>query len=230
MPPTLHVRHALVRLALAGLFATLGACASVGATPAADAQTPTLIGALPPSIASFDFEGYRHFDDDSGGYSFRYQNRKKKRLADVYVYPVATENAELPHDELVLGSTRATIEAIGEAVDQGLYANFDMLGAATRSNGMRTVARVQATYLRENLASYTMLYQSEHDGTLMKIRLSMPDNESNRRNGEWDAFAERVFKLVIDDLGGEAALEPSKRVVDHDTTTPLARDPLDGSV
>ena len=176
------------------------ACASFGER--AEPGPPAIVESLPASIASFDYDGYRYFDDGSGGYSLRYSNAPKKRLADVYVYPVAEENAGLEHEALVLGSTRATLQAIGEAVNQGLYANFAVLDAATRAQGLRTTARVQATYLRENLASYTLLYQTEHDGTLMKIRLSMPDNESNRANGEWDAFAARVFELLIDGQDG----------------------------
>ena len=181
------------------------ACAAVGER--ADPGPPSGVEALPERIASFEYDGYRRFEDGSDGYSVRYVNGTKKRLADVYVYPVADENGELGHEALVLGSTQATLRAIGEAVNQGLYANFAVLDAATRATGARTTARVQATYLRENLASYTLLYQTEHEGTLMKIRVSMPDNESNRANGEWDAFAARVFELLIEDLespGGSA--------------------------
>lgn len=187
-----------------------GACASPGPRSEVEPPAPDAISQLPPSIASFDYDGYRRFDDGSDGYSFRYADAAKNRLADVYVYPVAAENANLAHEALVLGSTRATIQAIGEAVNRGLYANFAVLDAATQARGMRTTARVQATYLRGNLASYTLLYQTEHDGTLMKIRLSMPDNESNRTNGEWDAFAERVFELLIDRVERDAAEGGSK--------------------
>ncbi len=197
----------VMAIALASALAT--ACAATG-----ERQTvvPSLIGTLPETIASFQFDGYKHFDDESGGFSFRYRNASKKRLADVYVYPVAEENAELAHEALVLGSTRATIQAITEAVSQGHYSNFDLLGAATRAQGARTTARVHATYLRENLASFTMLYQSEHKGTLMKIRVSMPDNNSNRLNSEWDAFAERVFDLVIEDIETELESAEASKV------------------
>lgn len=198
----------------------LGACAATGGTDAPPTAAPSLIGALPLSIDSFDFEGYRHFEDGSGGYSFRYRNERKKRLADVYIYPVARENSQLGHQALVLGSTRATMAAIEGAVQQGLYANFNVVGSATRTEGMRTVARVQATYLRENLASYTMLYQSEYRGTLMKIRLSMPDNESNRANDDWDGFAEQVFALVIDDV--DAAAGAADGAADHASTSRTA--------
>ncbi len=189
--------------------AVLGsACASSGDTREVEPPPPPKsISRLPASIASFDFDGYRRFEDGGEGYTFRYSNPPKKRLADVYVYPVAAENANLEHEALVLGSTRATIQAIGEAVNQGVYANFAVLDAATRATGVRTTARVQATYLRENLASYTLLYQTEHEGTLMKIRVSMPDNESNRANGEWDAFATRVFDLLIEGTEPAPSLE-----------------------
>jgi len=176
------------------------ACASVTPVDTPALPEPALISALPETVDTFKLEGYKHFDDGSGGYSVRYANARKRRIADVYIYPVAEENSSLEHNQLVLGSTRATLQAIGEAARQGHYANFNVINAATQAKGVRTVARVQATYLRQNLASYTLVYQTEFDGTLLKIRLSMPDNESNRGSAEWDSFAEKMFDHVIDDL------------------------------
>ncbi len=191
----------VLTLFVAMLFTS--ACATV--TPA-DAEPkpmpePALIEALPDSMQSFELQGYKYFKDSSGGYSVRYANLPKRRIADVYIYPVAEENSELAHDQLVLGSTRATIQAIGEAARQGHYANFNVVNAGTQAYGMRTVARVKATYLRQNLASFTLVYQTEYKGTLVKIRVSMPDNESNRDNEEWDAFAEEMFSTIIAELG-----------------------------
>ncbi len=190
------------------LFVTMlftSACATV--TPA-DAKPeplpePALIGVLPDAMQSFELQGYKYFHDSSGGYSIRYANLPKRRIADVYIYPVAEENSELAHDQLVLGSTRATIQAIGEAARQGHYANFNVVNAGTQAYGVRTVARVKATYLRQNLASFTLVYQTEYKGTLVKIRVSMPDNESNRDNEEWDAFAEKMFSTIIAELDEE---------------------------
>lgn len=166
---------------------------------------PELIEALPEDIGSFEYEGYRYFDDSSNGYTFRYANTQKRRMADVYVYPVATQNASLDHEDLVMGSTRATIQAIAGAVKQGLYANFNLVGAATQARGFRTVARVEATYLSDNLASYTLVYQTEYDGTLLKIRVTMPDNKSNRTSLEWDRFANTVFNKIVVELDDQRA-------------------------
>jgi len=182
------------------------ACASVTPVDIPALPEPPLISALPETVDTFELKGYKHFDDGSGGYSVRYANARKRRIADVYIYPVAEENSSLEHNQLVLGSTRATLQAIGEAARQGHYANFNVINAATQAKGVRTVARVQATYLRQNLASYTLVYQTEFDGTLLKIRLSMPDNESNRGSAEWDSFAEKMFDHVIDDLKGPAPI------------------------
>jgi len=118
--------------------------------------------------------------------------------------PVDEENKALEHDQLVLGSTRATMQALGNAVKQGYYMNFNVVDAATKSQGLRTVARVQATYLQENLASYTLVYQTEYEGTFLKIRFTMPDNESNRSSREWDQFADQMFKLIVDDLKSDS--------------------------
>lgn len=188
---------------------TLSACATMK-QPAEDAvapEAPELIDALPAEVGSFNYEGYRYFNDSANGYTFRYTNSGKHRMADVYVYPVATENADLDHDDLVMGSTRATIQAIGDAVKQGIYTNFNVVGAATQARGIRTVARVEATYLRQNLASYTLVYQTEYDGTLLKIRVSMPDNESNRSNTEWDDFANTMFNTIVEELDNERTVD-----------------------
>ena len=200
-------RHSLVVLALS----FLSACASTNPAPnvSGDASQienkaePSLIQALPESIESFDYVNYRYFDDAGDGYQLRYSNQRKRRIASVFVYPVDEENKTLEHNQLVLGSTRATMQALGEAVKQGHYVNFNVVDAATKSQGIRTVARVQATYLQENLASYTLVYQTEHEGTFLKIRFTMPDNESNRSSNEWDQFADQIFKLIIDDLQSE---------------------------
>jgi len=173
------------------------------------APEPALYKTLPDTVASFERKGYKHFEDGSGGYSVRYSNDRKRRIADLYIYPVAEENVDLEHNQLVMGSTRATLMAIGEATRQGHYSNFNVINAATRAQGLRTVARVQATYLRENLASYTLVYQTEHKGTLLKIRVTMPDNEFNRKSAEWDGFADKMFKQAIRSLDS-----PTDKLVD----------------
>lgn len=185
---------------------TMSACATLK-QPAEQKSlpAPSIIEVLPADIGSFEYEGYRYFEDESNGYTFRYTNPRKHRMADIYVYPVAEQNEDLQHEDLVMGSTRATIQAIGDAVKQGIYANFNVVGAATQARGLRTVARVEATYLRQNLASYTLVYQTEYDGTLLKIRVSMPDNESNRSSTEWDEFANIMFNKIVDELDGMRA-------------------------
>lgn len=190
------------------LFCISG-CSTVTSVPTepepAPLPEPALIESLPKTVQSFDLQGFKHFEDGSGGYSLRYANDRKRRIADVYIYPVAEENSNLEHNQLVLGSTRATLEAIGAAAQQGHYDNFNVINAGTQARGLRTVARVQATYLRQNLASFTLVYQTEYEGTLLKIRVSMPDNESNRISNEWDLFAEKMFETVIEELEAAAA-------------------------
>lgn len=184
------------------------ACSAVTISPQkpSESAAPSLLHKLPETIESFDLQGYKYFNDGSG-YSIRYSNERKQRLADLYIYDVAEENESLDHKQLVLGSTRATMDAIGAAAEQGHYANLNVLDAATHSQGLRTVARVQATYLRQNLASYTLVYQTEYNGTLLKIRLTMPDNDSNRSSTEWDNFTDTVFESVITELDNTSAAQ-----------------------
>lgn len=175
----------------------LSACATLEKGPQTP-PTPELISRLPNTVGSFNYQSYRFFEDADTGYTFRYQNEQKHRIADVYVYPVSAENEGIGHEQLVLGSTKATIEAITTAVQDGIYANFNIVGAATKARGVSTVARVEATYLQQNLASYTLVYQTELDGTFMKVRVSMPDNDANRDSREWDNFAEEMFELITE--------------------------------
>lgn len=216
-----------IRPAFAGILLLLGACTSNGPDrpvsadpdrPSSATQTdanerpdPSLIALLPATFESFDFEGFRHFDQADTGFTVRYSNPRKRRFADLYVYPVAEENRRLAHDQLVMGSTRATLKAIGRAVARGVYANFNVVGTATHARGVRTVARVETTYLRENLASYSLLYQTEYNGTLVKVRVTMPDNESNRRSREWDRFALAMLDTVIEDIDGQNSGLPAPR-------------------
>ncbi|MFT6876526.1 MAG: hypothetical protein ACI9XK_001951 [Granulosicoccus sp.] len=189
----------LILLLISVLFTN--ACAALTITPEkkVDSEAPAIMLKLPKTVESFDMQGFKYFNDGSG-YSIRYSNERKQRLADLYIYDVAEENASLDHKQLVLGSTKATMDAIGAAAKQGHYANYSVLNAAMHAQGLRTVARVQATYLRQNLASYTLVYQTEYKGTLLKIRVTMPDNDSNRNSREWDLFTDTVFQSVISEL------------------------------
>ena len=200
----------LPAFAVAFAFFCISGCSTITPGPTEPVPPPlpepALIESLPENVQSFELRGYKYFQDGSGGYSLQYANDRKRRTADVYIYPVAEENSNLEHNQLVLGSTRATLEAIGAAAQQGHYDNFNVINAGTQARGLRTVARVQATYLRQNLASFTLVYQTEHAGTLLKIRVSMPDNESNRVSGEWDLFAEKIFETIIEDLEQAATI------------------------
>lgn len=205
-------------------FSLMAGCASISSPEAPSTpetpqavipDDPSLIETLPEQVESFDYEGFKYFKKVEAGYTVRYTNKRKKRMADVYIYPVADENLKLGHSQLVMGSTRATLKAIGQAVSRGLYSNFNVIGAATHARGDRTIARVQTTYVRQNLASYSILYQTEHNGTLVKIRVTMPDNETNRQSGEWDRFALTMLDLVAKDLDAEVV---------HSTATTLSRE------
>ena len=171
-----------------------------------------LVASLPKSVESFELQGAQAFDEAGDGVNVRYSNDRKQRRADVFVYPVAEKNRALKHSDLVMGSTQATMRAISQAVQQGIYHNLNVIDAATKANGLRTVARVQATYLRKNLASYTLVYQTEHDGTMVKIRMTMPDNEPNRESREWDRFADKVLEAVTTKLDEKNAAVPAHSV------------------
>ncbi len=170
---------------------------------------PEIVANLPKNIESFEMAGAQAFDAEGEGVTVRYANPRKHRRADVFVYPVSENNRNLEHPELVMGSTQATMRAIAQAVQEGVYQNLNVIDAATKAKGLRTVARVQATYLRQNLASYTLVYQTEHDGTMVKIRVTMPDNEPNRASREWDRFADVVLQAVTQQLDIENAAQPA---------------------
>jgi len=191
-----------IALTISLLFSTACAAVTLNANESLHETEPELLSQLPKEVDSFTMQGYKYFNDGSG-YSIRYSNPRKQRVADLYIYEVAEENASLEHSDLVVGSTRATMDAISAAAQQGHYDNYNVIHAATHSQGVRTVARVQATYLRQNLASYTLVYQTEHNGTLLKIRVTMPDNDSNRESTEWDEFTDTLFLAVIEELDKE---------------------------
>ena len=173
-----------------------------------DLPRADLVAAMPETVESFERTGARAFDAGGDGVNIRYANPQKHRRADVFIYPVAENNKNLRHTDLVMGSTQATMRAIAQAVQQGVYQNLNVIDAATRPNGLRTIARVKATYLQKNLASYTLVYQTEHDGNMVKIRMTMPDNEANRESPEWDNFADQVLKAASAHFDSENAAEP----------------------
>jgi len=163
-----------IALTISLLFSTACAAVTLNANESLHETEPELL---------------KYFNDGSG-YSIRYSNPRKQRVADLYIYEVAEENASLEHSDLVVGSTRATMDAISAAAQQGHYDNYNVIHAATHSQGVR-------------MASYTLVYQTEHNGTLLKIRVTMPDNDSNRESTEWDEFTDTLFLAVVEELDKE---------------------------
>jgi len=210
-----------IALTVSLLFSTLSGAVTLEVEEPSVQSEPELMSKMPKVVDSFTLQGYKYFNDGSG-YSIRYSNPRKQRMADLYIYEVAEENASLKHSDLVVGSTRATMQAISSAAKQGHYDNYNVIHAATHNHGVRTVARVQATYLRQNLASYTLVYQTEHNGTLLKVRVTMPDNASNRESTEWDEFTDTLFLAVIDELDKDEP--PSEELAVEDSIEELSKE------
>jgi len=98
-----------------------------------------LVASLPKEVESFELAGAQAFDTDGDGVTVRYANPRKHRRADVFVYPVAEKNKKLAHPELVFGSTQATMQAIAQAVQEGIYQNLNVIDAATKANGFKAI-------------------------------------------------------------------------------------------
>jgi len=128
-----------IALTVSLLFSTLSGAVTLEVEEPSVQSEPELMSKMPKVVDSFTLQGYKYFNDGSG-YSIRYSNPRKQRMADLYIYEVAEENASLKHSDLVVGSTRATMQAISSAAKQGHYDNYNVIHAAIERvlNGMNS--------------------------------------------------------------------------------------------
>lgn len=152
---------------------------------------------LPDSIEGFSYVGSATYPQP-WGYSLRYRSGASRWThSDIYIYPAPKADKPQSHQELVVGMTRQALEEIDYAKQRGAYSSFQILDQRKFTLNGKMATRIDMVLVKDNLVSYSLLYVTESQGKLLKVRMTMPDNEANRNNARWQRFAETVFNTIM---------------------------------
>ena len=185
------------------LVSMLAACA----TPARKAQPGLvhgdhvkLLDVLPDNIEGFLYQDSTTYPDP-WGYSLRYAYSENSRVySDIYIYPVPKEMREYSQEEIVNGMTNAALREIELVKQRGAYSEFQIIEADASHMLGEYLTRVEMYLVKNNLASYSLLFLTERDGRLIKVRMTMPDNESNRKSATWQKFINTILSGILKNI------------------------------
>lgn len=194
----------IIRNLLLGIsVALLTACSTVTKIESpveSNENTFAIVDVLPTEIEGFVYRGAKSYPDP-WGYSLRYQFEKNHvTYADVYIYPVPKGMEGRSHEGIVAAMSNQAIEEIGYATEQGAYSEYNVIENRSFKVSARQVIRTDVLLVKNNLESYSLLFITESNAKLIKVRMTMADNESNRKNGTWQKFVESIFTTIIDNI------------------------------
>lgn len=155
---------------------------------------------LPAKLEGFSYENSTTYPAP-WGYSLRYgKNTTHRTYSDIYIYPIPKEANGYKHEEIVYGITKEALREIEYAKEKGAYSEFKVISKGTFYLNGKLATRVEIFLVRNNLSSYSLLYVTESEGKLIKARMTMPDNESNRNNESWNKFIDKVFSIILSNI------------------------------
>ncbi len=136
------------------------------------------------------------------GYSLRYSKQtEQNHFADVYIWPVHQQLNDFSHKDIVYAMSNSAEQDIYTAEKYGAYSNVKLLD---RSEQFMTddmmVTRQRFTFIRNHLLTLSFLYLTEYQGKVLKIRLSLADNEFNQTRKDIDTFALSLFEQIIENF------------------------------
>ena len=192
----------LRKLLWTGLFALLAACSSDPQVPRLSIEdlAPEILQVLPAEIDGFAYQSAKTYPTP-WGYSLRYRLIDNPLVyADVFVYPVPRKIENLDHTERVKAMTDQALVEIRSATEQGDYSEVRLLDGQEFRILSAYTTRIDLYLVKDNLESFSLLFLTESNDKLLKVRMTMPDNYSNRNNENWQRFVESAFTVILENI------------------------------
>lgn len=187
-------------LGLLSMALSLVACAVTGekdASTQGQERHYAIVEVLPQSIEGFHYGGSATYPDP-WGYSLRYRSEERGNIhADIYLYAVPPESRAGGREAIIDATLDGALQEITYVMEQGEYSEVKVLGRDKITVGDHPVGRVALYLVRNNLAVFSLIYVTESEGRLLKVRMSMPDNKANRGSGKWDLFVREAFTVIL---------------------------------
>jgi len=160
-------------------------------------STPDIVNHISHYIGDYEYIGIKHYGDDLG-YSLRYNNKfLTSTHADFYIWPVPPQATGYPHKDIVFAASDASLSDIIAVKENGGYQEMEILDQATYDSNGLIITVHKFSFLRSGLRVVSFMYVTEHKGSFLKARVSMPDNEANRDEKKVNVFVTDVLNQII---------------------------------
>lgn len=182
------------------VVAMLAACSGASKKTQPSQGNLPILDVLPKHIQGFSYVGTKTYPEP-WGYSLRYQlDGSQYTHADLYIYPVPKELAGQKHKDVIGRMKDQAIEEIGYAKEKGMYSEYRVMKNSSFNINGKFVSRTDIHLIKGNLVAYSLLFLTESDGKLIKVRMTMPDSEEVRRSDTWQKFVDKAFATVIKNI------------------------------
>lgn len=156
-----------------------------------------ILNVLPKNIEGFTYDGVRTYPEPLG-YSLVYRlDGSRLTYSDIYVYPVPGKMSGHTHKQIIDDMSNQALMEIAYAKEKGLYTEFKIINSKTFNLDGNYVNKVAIYVVKDNVESFSLLYLTQCEGKILKVRMTMPDNEINRHSDRWQKFVEKVFSVII---------------------------------
>lgn len=161
---------------------------------------PHILELIPKNVEGFRYVDYYEYPEPYG-YSLRYLYEKNNMVhSDVYLYPSGIDSKLYSHKEIVLGMTDILMNEFDITVKKGMYSEFRAIKSSSFSVLDKIVTRNDLYLVRDNLETYSLLFLTESNGRMIKIRMSMPNNTHNRKSTNWQKFANQIIRFILENI------------------------------
>ena len=104
------------------------------------------------------------------------------------------------HKDIVAGMTSQALREIEIAMNKGMYSDFNIINKRAFKIQDNIITRVDVQLVRNNWEMFSLLFVTEHNGTVLKARMTMAYNELNKNNEAWQKFVEQAFSIILGNL------------------------------
>lgn len=174
-------------------------CLQLGCSPKDHKGEPDIVKYL-----SKDLEGYQlvkaRTHKEGRVFSIRYNKVKESNhSADVYIWP-KPKNANANHQDFVSAATQRGIRDIFSLQKSGHYENVKILEQGQLKVDDTIITKSSLSFLKRNLSTISHLYITQVEDKILKVSISLPNNETNLSRSDIDIFSSKILLEIKSQL------------------------------
>ena len=155
---------------------------------------------FPDIVGTFIKIDTHYFENPAFGYVVTFKTLDASEVLDVYIFPVDAKFAQLENKQLVDIFLLEAQQGINDAVKLGIYTKADKHGVIAYPFDNYYILKSQYTIQTAHGELYSVIYITEYNGTVIKLRISIPNKSKNDVLDEIETTAFELIQVALDAL------------------------------